>query len=321
MKTKIDSYLASLLIVCAVVAGCNKDREIIVPVNEALEAPESFPGMISLDSLYALETIAEVPFPQSARYNCTAKPFFRDSVIYGKSGAPHNHIVRVDNNPGNGKFFSWPAGLAIDSITGSINVSASQGGFKYAVGFVKNGSKDTCLQNIIIAGASYLDGVYVIGNNDTIARPYFNGDPSGTIVCDASNDNDYPGNSGNGNAKCEFDAADQHGKKGRANGKHVKVRTVSGEINLKRTLAEGAFGSTSPSNGQGIVVPVYYRLNDKGGKALQKISVQIVFFDSKDDIPTTLLAYIARKRVQAQTKSLIFPSGTPRPPLIVITRS
>ncbi|RYY09528.1 MAG: hypothetical protein EOO04_38255, partial [Chitinophagaceae bacterium] len=238
MKT-LKPFIAVLvlLVILYNFAGCRKttDEFIISDPLAYLAEPESFPVQVNLDSLLRLESGAPLVFPVSGTYNCLPRPLFKDSVLYNMSNGQKDFIVKVDNNPGKGKYYSWPQGLVIDSLSGSVNISASQSGYRYAVGFVRAGTRDTCLQNIIISGASYKDSVYVIGNDDTLAHPYFNADPNWQSICDASGDDDYQDENGhgNGNDKCEFDAEDNKGKKGRANSKHVKVRTISGVINLK----------------------------------------------------------------------------------------
>jgi hypothetical protein len=326
MKTTLLACPLILLFIAYNFSACSKgDHDEFVETAAAanLAEPETFPALANLDSILRLETIAPIPFPKSGSYRCNIERIYKDSLLFDEKGDGKEFIVKVDKKPGTGKFYSWPVGLSIDSITGSINVTNSQGGYRYTVGFVKAGTKDTCLQDIIISGATYKDGVYVLGNNDTLALPYFNGNPAAGAICDQSGDDDYQDNNGhgNGNDKCEFDAEDHQGKKGRANSKHVKVRTVSGAINLKKTLEEGAFGSANPSNGQGIMVPIYYKLNDKGQKALQKVNVQVLYFNSQNEIPLSLVDYINRRKVRSESRTLITPDGNPRPPLIVITRS
>lgn len=324
-RTHISLPVAFACVIYAFIACSKNDRDIYIDTDSQnhLTEPETFAGAVNIDSILGLETIAAVPYPNSGSFKCSIERIYKDSVLYNDKGPGSSSIVKVDKNPGAGKYYSWPQGLAIDSVTGSINVTASAGGYRYTVGFVKNGTRDTCLQNIIISGATYKDGIYVLANNDTLAYPYFNADPAGAAICDNSGDNDYQDNQGhgNGNHKCEFDAADPKGKKGRANSKHVKVRTISGAINLKKTQEEGAFGATVPVNGQGIMVPVYYKLQDKGNKTLQKVNVQVIYYDRQTDIPVSLVSYINRRKSRTESRALITPDGNPRPPLIVITRS
>ncbi|RYF96606.1 MAG: hypothetical protein EOO00_02295 [Chitinophagaceae bacterium] len=324
-RTHISIPIAMAFVIYAFIACTknNADQYIDTSSSTQLIEQETFAGPVNIDSILKMETIAAIPFPQSGSFNCQIGQLYHDSILYDQKGSSSSFVVKVNKNPGVGKYYSWPQGLAIDSVTGSINVTASTGGYRYIVGFVKSGSRDTCLQQILIAGATYKDGVYVLGNNDTLIYPYFNANPAGTAICDNSGDGDYQDNQGNGNGnhRCEFDAEDHQGKKGRANIKHVKVRTISGAINLRKTLEEGAFGTTTPANGQGIMVPVYYKLQDKGNKALQKVNVQLIYYNSQTEIPATLLSYIDRRKTRTESRALIAPDGNPRPPLIVITRS
>jgi len=319
MKKALIAYPIVMLCLLYNFAGCTKNKDEFIETDLFAEA-ETFPVLVNIDSILRLETIAPIPFPKSGKYNCNIAKLYKEPVLYN-NGSDKDVIVKVDKAPPPGKFYAWPMGLAIDVNNGSINVSASQGGYKYTVGYVKNGTKDTCLQDIIIAGASYKDSIYILGNNDTLAFPYFNANAASVSVCDASDDDDYHDPIRHGNDKCEFDGEDHHGKGGHAAAKHVKVRTISGAINLKRTLEEGALGSADPVNGQGLVVPVYYQLQDQGNKAIQKINVQLIYYKSKSDIPAALRDYIIRKQTSINTFSLLSPYGNPRPPLIVITRS
>ncbi len=151
------------------------------------------------------------------------------------------------NNAGTGTYFAWPAGLLIDSVTGSINISKSETGARYLVGFVKTGSSDTCTKELVLSGITYVDSVYVLSNNDTLAIPYYNAEPSSTSVCGNSGDHPTPGNN-----ECEFDdgddddngngQADEPPPGQRANDQHVRVRTTNGIINLRQTLEEGYAG-------------------------------------------------------------------------------
>lgn len=326
MKTPLKSYFIAIVCVSIWLISCRKEKtpfpdELSAAAQAQLTEPDRSPGIVNIDSLLALETNGAIPFPVSGSYNCKLKkPLYKESLLYNKSGSSNDFIVKAENEL-RGKYYSWPKGLHLDSITGAINVSASQGGIKYTVGFVQTGYRDTCLQDIVLSGASYVDSIYVLGKNDSLAYPYFNANLATASICNVSGDEDYPGSGGKGDDKCEFDAEDNKGKKGRANEKKVKVRTVSGVINLKKTLADGAFGSANPVNGQGLIVPVYYKLADQSAKALQKVNVQLIFFDKKSDIPVALLNYIQRKQTSIRGGRLISAGGDPRPPLVIITRS
>ena len=111
----------------------------------------------------------------------------------------------------------------IDSSSGAIDISNSEAGMRYVIGFVKQGSHDTCLSNLIVAGVTYVDSIYSLEDNDTLAIPYFNANASAAPVCDPSDDSDYPGNSGKGKGdnKCVFDGQGKNGKSAQANGKNM----------------------------------------------------------------------------------------------------
>ena len=109
---------------------------------------------------------------------CSYSPDYGDTLIYPQPTTTQDYIVVPINNPGTGRYFSWPEGMVIDSATGAINITKSETGERYAIGFVKEGTTDTCVQTLIIAGASYMDSVYVLANNATKAVPYFNANPN-----------------------------------------------------------------------------------------------------------------------------------------------
>jgi hypothetical protein len=48
-----------------------------------------------------------------------------------------DYIITPVNSPGTGKYLAWPIGMKIDSTTGAINVSKSESGLRYMIGFVK----------------------------------------------------------------------------------------------------------------------------------------------------------------------------------------
>ncbi len=267
------------------------------------------------------DMVPDTDIPKTiANINCNAGPDYGNKLICPVWKGPNNdHIITPQNNPGPGKYFALPQGLVIDEATGAINVSKSECGARYMVGFVKSGSSDTCFKELIIGGVNYVDSIYVLSNNDTLAIPYFNADPSGTPFCDASDDNDYPpkgSGSSNANNKCEFDNELPPGQ--RANDQHVKVRTISGIINLKRSLDEGMFGAT-PKNGDSKDVTIYYRLSDCSNKALQKIKVRLIYYDKKSSIPQNLINDVKSKRNDF-FQSRFIASLVPRPPQIIITR-
>lgn len=269
-------------------------------------------------------------------FNCTNSPVYEDSVLCAKWKGPNkDYFSKPLNQPPTGKYFSWPGGLVMDTNTGIINVTQSESGVKYVVGFVKNGTTDTCHTQVIISGIHYKDNIYVLSLNDTLAVPYFNANPLAPSPCNVSDDDDYPGNSngqGNGNNKCEYDddedddngngQADEPLPGQQANDQNIRVRTKTGFINLKKSLADGAFGE-NPQNGASKEVKIYYRLDDCSVKALRSIKIRVIYYDKKSDVPASLLAEILQRRYNFENGELISVDGTynPRPPQIIVTRT
>lgn len=277
-------------------------------------------------------------FPSTFNFNCTESPLYEDTILCAKWRGPNNdYIVKPLNRPPKGKYYSWPSGLQIDVNTGAINVTQSEGGLQYLIGFVKEGTTDTCLSRIVISGVHYKDKIYVLQLNDTLAIPYFNASPLNQAICEISGDDDYPGNgnnNGNGNetanTRCEFDDDDDDDNGNgtidepppgqQANKKFVRVRTKSGIINLKKSLEDGAFGP-NPRNGATTDVRIYYRLNDCSQKALRSIKVRLIYFDKKSEIPASLLNETLIKQYNFESYQVISTDCSPRPPLIIVTRS
>lgn len=244
---------------------------------------------------------------------CPSAPNYGDSIVYLKPKSNGDFFVVPTNNIGvDGTYLSWPEGLKINRNTGAVNLSQSETGVRYNVAFIKKGTTDTCVSQLIVGGLTYLDAIYVLDQGDTLAMPVFNADPFGPSVCDASDDSDYPDNNGNGNNKCAFDN-DSPGQ--RANDQKLRVRTKSGIINLKRSVEDGLFGK-NPKNGDSKKVQIRYKLNDASLKADQKISVQMVYYDNASSIPGAIQKEVDGKRANMFNYKII--KGRPRPPLIII---
>jgi hypothetical protein len=260
---------------------------------------------------------------------CPNTSDYGDSIIYGKWKGPHqDYIIKPKKINDDGAFFAWPQGMVINPASGEINVTQSEAGIRYKVGFVKRGTTDTCFSTLILGGITYLDGIYSMDANDTLASPYYYANPAAGPVCDASDDTDYPGQGHpGGNAKCEFDDDDDddngNGKDDEppagqsANSRNLKVRTKSGIINLKKSLNEGIFG-TNPNNGDNKKVTIYYRLNDKGNKVLQSITVEVWFYNKRSDVPVSQQNTIISRQTEFQ--QYMVADSKPRPPQIIITR-
>jgi hypothetical protein len=288
MKTQLTVIKAIIFFAFIFVFSCRKSviSEITTPVGE-------------LDTLVLPKVDSIVPIPQTGIIQCLSGPNYGDSIIFPQPTNPgQDFIISTVNNPGVGTYLSWPQGMVIDKNTGSINVSKSETGIRFTVGFIKSGSTDTCLQTIILAGSSYIDSIYVLNSNDTIAAPYFNANPYSPSSCQ----------SGNG---CSFDISGNASKKG------IDINHSNGAIKVKDY--KKIFGY-NPFNGEVIMVPIDYSINDNSNNAIQQISVAMVYFDKKSHIPSNVLEYVRLKRQHILQNVIIDAASNPRPPLIIVTR-
>jgi hypothetical protein len=251
-------------------------------------------------------------FTTNTTTTCPNAPNYGDSIIYLQPVNGQYTVSPLNNTTLQGTWLSWPEGLDLNKNNGVINVSKSETGVRYNIAFVKKNTTDTCISQLIIGGMTYMDKIYVLSNNDTLAYPIFNANPYGTSICDNSNDSDYPDSNANGNNKCVFDD-DLPGSK--ANDQKLRVRTKSGVINLKKSMADGLFGP-NVKNGESKKIKIDYRLNDASNKAKQKITVQVVYYDKVSSIPPSLQQEVADKSASMDSYQIV--NGKPRPPYLVI---
>jgi hypothetical protein len=286
-----------LLLIIVIVFACRKSAN---PLNQTPN-----PVITHQDSTQVQKVDSPgLPFPLAPVTGCSYAPDYGDSIVFPQPVSGGNdYFVSPINNPGPGTYMAWPQGLVINSTTGVIDLTKSQSGERFSIGFVKSGTTDTCLTSLILGGASYMDSVYVFTNGATQAFPYFNANPFLASVCATS------GVSGS----CKFDVT------GSAKNAHVIVDNNSGMIDLEKTLNAGAFGLL-PLNGMVISPTIYYQLNDGSNMALQQVTVNILYYYSKSQINPSLLSGLTTKLNNILLDVLIMSSGNPRPPMIIITR-
>ena len=295
MKKKRLSSRLLFLVLFLYLLSCSK-------INQVDDQPDQQLEQLNIDSLLRLEPTNTISYLVNSSFNCPEGPQYKDTLIYSSSNSGNDYVVGPMNNPGAGKYYSWPDGMVLDSVTGAINVSRSETGLKYNIGFVRNGTKDTCLRTIVLAGASYVDSIYVLSKNQTLAYPYFNADLKMNSICSD--------NSGDDHDKCEFSVSN----------KKIKIGKVTGILDLKKSFDNGVFGS-NPVNGTTIKASIYYKLSDKSNKVLQQMDVQFVYYETRAEVPQVVVDYIQQKSNDITAQALIMAGGNPRPPLIVITRS
>ena len=245
---------------------------------------------------------------QTTTSACPIAPIYGDTIVYPQPTSGSDYIIYPINTPGPGKYFAWPVGMVLNQNTGAIDLTTSQTGMRYVIGYVQTGTTDTCVSNLIVGGASYYDSVYVLGDGQTTASPYFEANAYLPNIC-----------AGGG---CTFDVG------GKAAAQKVVVNTVTGVIDLQTTLngpgglaglLGGAFGLL-PQNGSTLTTTIYYKLNDPSNQALQNISVQLEYFDSKSSVSAGLLGGIVNQLNNLLSGNILSTSANPRPPLVIITR-
>lgn len=260
-------------------------------------------GIITHDSTQVTtQEPPPVPYPVNPVQECSNAPDYGDSVIYPQPATNGDYYANPQNNQGiQGTYLSWPGGLAMNSKTGSIDLTQSQTGQRYSVAFVKDGTTDTCMSQLIVAGAYYMDSVYVVTMSDTL-KPYFNANPSWPSPCLT--------NQGEG---CKFDYNNYAKNQG------IVIDQHTGNIDINKTMKNSLFGLL-PLNGMTVNTTIYYWLNDNSNYADQKVPLQMVYYNHKSDIPPNLLTSITDNLLNTLGDLLLSKGPAPRPPLIIIVR-
>ena len=311
MKRNICIPIAAALLLVFGMLACKKSMDTADPVvNNNNNTPKD--TIVTTPPAVVQDTT--VPYPQHISARCSGAPSYGDSIIFVQP-ANGDYFARPVNKPDSGYYFAWPVGMVIDKNTGAINLSKSESGLRYNIGWVKKGTTDTCIQSLILAGASYMDSIFVLNDDERYAKPYFNADPNNAGVCS--------GSGVSGGSPCTFDV------NGQAAAKHVIVDHNNGIIDLKNSVNQGLFGLL-PYNGQTVTATMQYKLNDNSNMALQQITVNFVYYNRRSDIPADLLAAVTDKLNKITNEILLInllPSadkqtnkGNPRPPIIIVTR-
>ncbi len=220
-----------------------------------------------------------------------------------------------------GEYGAYPEGLEINKSNGEINITKSESGLRYDVFFVPDKTTDTCFTKLTISGVDYQSKIYLLSKNDKTAVPIYNNNPLLPI----------PGVS---SGKTEFDdGEDDDNGDGTADeplpGQEVipqglDISKIDGKIKLDNSLKKGFLGANY-KNGDNKKVKLYYRLDDKSGKSLNKIELEFHFFEKELYIPKSL----KDKFLENQSSFNLLHTGIkyarifgifrkPRPPQIII---
>ena len=251
---------------------------------------------------------------------------YGDTIFY-TSGINTNRLIYPVTRPLQpGSFTASLPGLDLDPVSGRINVSRSETGLRYEVYFV-SGTAIIDSTSVTLSGVDYQDNIYNISSSesqDILAVPIYNMSPDLPLPCDTA-----PAEI----AACVFDETDLNGDGIRDISGATRAKLVidkkTGIINLKESFVSGLFGST-PVNGRRKDVSIYYRLNDGSSRTLNRITIRLVYYQSRAMIPESMVMEINSRNERylqigdsetaiSELLSYSYTTLKPkRPPLIVI---
>jgi len=218
-----------------------------------------------------------------------------------------------------GEYGAYPTGMEINESNGEINLTKSETGLRYQVYFIPKNTSDTCFTYVTISGVDYLSDIYDLSKNKKLAVPIYNNNPLLPIP---------------GIGKTEFDdGPDDDDNDGTLDeplpGQEVipqglAISKIDGKISLDVTVANGVFGKT-PKNGDSKKFKIYYRIDDNSKKSLNRIEIEVYYYDSGADVPKDLKDKIEDNKRSQYLENVglryarIFRlPRKPRPPKIVI---
>jgi hypothetical protein len=254
------------------------------------------------DTTLAVDSV--VPYPLTPLAECDYAPNYGDSIVFPQPATSgDDYVYPLNNQDVSGTYLSWPDGLVLNSNSGAINLTKSETGARYSIAFVKSGTTDTCMSQLIVGGAAYMDSVYVLAESNRTAKPYFNANPYLPSAC--------TGTQGEG---CKFDYNNY------AHDQGIEIDQNTGFIDLQKTMEKSPFGLI-PLNGTTVLTTIYYKLNDNSNYAAQKIQLKMIYYNHKSDIPPGLLATVTENLLNTLSNFLLLSkSAKSRPPLIIIVR-
>lgn len=202
-----------------------------------------------------------------------------------------------------GKFRTYPLGLALDSLTGVIDLSKSETGLRYAVLFFPADNSKTDTTYLTVSGITYHDRIYRLSQNERYAYPVYN----------ARTVNPLP--------------SGDYAKK-----EEVVIDAATGRIDLGATKTK-LFQSSTKSDYR--EVEIRYECNDLSNRSTQKMKAVIYYYDRLDSIPPNVIDVMkAHQRAVFGQNTATFPQTTlaapdfsvlqyvsldkPRPPCIII---
>jgi hypothetical protein len=183
-----------------------------------------------------------------------------------------------------GVYGAFPEGLEINESHGEINVTKSESGLRYTVFFVPKNTRDTCFTHLTISGVDYMSKIYLLDKNEKLAVPIYNNNPNLAIpgVNTRTTEFDDDDDDDNGNGTLDEPLPGQQ-----VIAQGLDISKVDGKILLDNSLRKGLLG-TSPKSGSTKKLKLFYRLDDKSGKALNRIELEFHYFEKESDVPKSL---------------------------------
>jgi hypothetical protein len=246
----------------------------------------------------------------SSSSSSTPRLSYGDTLFYLRNQAG-NYIIPAVSRPNvAGRFKAMPKGLALDTITGNINVTQSETGIRYKVYYVSPTGTSLDSVKLVISGIDYKDAIYEIAatpNAYDTAFPIYNARQGIPLPC-GDDDEDDDGDLDDDDNTCVFDETDLNDDgnddiPGVIQDK-LLVDIKKGTIDVEASFHAGIFGSSNPPNGISKDFTFYYRLQDASNRALNKITVRVYHYKKRADIPQALLDTInIRNNISAAVNS------------------
>ena len=139
MKNTILKYpFLGLITTLLIVLSCGKSVTELQPADPNLPLRSLHPGsnpnndtvstIVRSSDTSTTPTPPPPPFPQAPApvASCSYAPVYGDSIIYPQPTSGQDYVVSPVNSPGTGKYFAWPVGMAIDSLSGAIDVTSTK---------------------------------------------------------------------------------------------------------------------------------------------------------------------------------------------------
>jgi hypothetical protein len=186
-----------------------------------------------------------------------------------------------------GVFRAIPRGLSLDSTTGRVNINRSLSGMRYKVYYVTSTGGLVDSTQFVISGIDYADSIFVLNatpNAYDMANPIYNANKNNVLPCDEDDDDS--------DDLCIFDETDLNNDGNDdidgVNQQKLLVNEKNGVIDIEGSYHAGIFGSSNPPNGTRKNFTFYYRLRDASNMALNKITVQVIYYRRSADVPNSL---------------------------------